>query len=469
MAEEATGERFDVAQFIDERPIGRREIMMLVVCATVLFIDGFDMYFFGKILPAIAEGLDVEPAEMRDVIFWTYVGMAVGAFTMPPLADRIGRRPVLALCAFGFGVLSIMAVWAQTVTQMAILRGISGIFFSAMLPIGLSLLSEMTPKRKRAFFMALALIFFSSGSAASGVIAAWLLDLYGWQIGFWVGGILGFIAIPLLWLVPESLAFRVSRNPADPKIPATIRALDPAVPIRGGEAFYLGDVKPKTGKDIGPLALLRPPYLVQTLILWCACFLALGNIALLANWMPTFFQELGGIPIQEFAILAMISFAFGAMGTASMGFLMDRVNPYWLITAFFCVDALALYAMGQWQFGTVTFFIAMCAWQYTQIGGQTGINTLATLGYPPEMRSTGIGWAGGWGRISGIVIPAWAGAMALEMAMGLDFVMGLIAIPALVIAALVFLLGIVNGGKVGAHQQRSPEDAAADGDPLPAE
>ena len=106
------GPRFDVARFIDERPIGWREITTLVVVSIVLFIDGFDMYFFGKILPAIAGGLGARPADMDVVIFWTYVGMAVGAFLMPPLADRIGRRPVLALCAFGFGILSIAAVWA---------------------------------------------------------------------------------------------------------------------------------------------------------------------------------------------------------------------------------------------------------------------------------------------------------------------------------------------------------------------
>src|SRR6186713_30098 len=127
------GGRFDVEAFIDERAIGWGEVLMLLVCSLVLFIDGFDMYFFGKILPAIAAGLGAKPADMDVVIFWTYVGMAVGAFLMPPLADRIGRRPVLALCALSFGVLSILAAWSQTVTHMAILRGLSGIFFSAML------------------------------------------------------------------------------------------------------------------------------------------------------------------------------------------------------------------------------------------------------------------------------------------------------------------------------------------------
>jgi len=448
---QASDRRFDVTQFIDERSIGRREITLLVVCAVVLFIDGFDMYFFGKILPAIAEGLNVSPVEMRDVIFWTYAGMAIGAFIMPPLADKVGRRPVLALCAGGFGVLSIAAVFAQTVTQMAILRGISGIFFSAMLPIALALLSEMTPKRRRASFMAIALVGFSSGSAASGIVAAWLLDLYGWQIGFWVGGALGFLALPMLLLVPESIAFRLARDPADPKIPQTILLLDGHQPIYGGEAFHANNARP-SDKSFGPLALLRPPFLAQTLILWAACFLALGNIALLANWLPTFFQELGGIPIQEFAILAMISFAGGAAGTLTMGWLLDRVNPYWLISGFFLVDAVALYFMGQLPFGNGAFLVAMIAWQYTQIGGQTGINTLATLGYPPEMRSSGIGWAGGWGRISGIIIPAWAGAAALQLFMPLQTVMALIAIPAVIVAGLIFLLGVVNRGVIGSHR-----------------
>lgn len=436
-----TDGRFDVADFIDKRKIGKREITMLLVCSLVLFIDGFDMYFFGKILPAIASGLNAESADMDVVIFWTYVGMAVGAFAMPPLADKYGRRPILAFCAFCFGVLSIVAVWATTVTEMAILRGISGIFFSAMLPIGLALLSEMTPRKWRAGFMAIALVFFSAGNAASGVIAAWLLDLYGWQIGFWVGGVLGFIAIPLLMMIPESLAFRIQRDPSDPKIPVTLRAMDANLPIKGGEVFHLGHA-PRPVNRVGPMGLLQQPYFLQTVLLWAACFISLGNIALLTNWMATFFQELGGIPIQEFAISAMISFIGGATGTLIMGFLMDRLNPYWLISAFFLVEAVALFLLGQVPFSSGVFLGALIVWNFTQVGGQTGINALATLSYPPEMRASGIGWAGGWGRISGMVLAPFAGAMALRMMMPLETIMLLIACMAVAVAVLIMLLGI---------------------------
>ena len=107
--------RFDVAAFIDERPIGWREITTLVVVSVVLFIDGFDMYFFGKMLPAIADGLGVTPAGMTGVVFWQQVGMFAGAIVMPPLADRIGRKPVLALGLLAFGLLT---QWAARSTSV---------------------------------------------------------------------------------------------------------------------------------------------------------------------------------------------------------------------------------------------------------------------------------------------------------------------------------------------------------------
>ena len=62
-------------------------------------------------------------------------------------------------------------------------------------------------------FMAIALVCFSGANIASGAMAAWLLDIYGWQIGFWMGAALPLMGLPLLLLVPESLPFRVARDP----------------------------------------------------------------------------------------------------------------------------------------------------------------------------------------------------------------------------------------------------------------
>jgi AAHS family 4-hydroxybenzoate transporter-like MFS transporter len=97
-------------------------------------------------------------------------------------------------------------------------------------------------------------------------------------------------------------------------------------------------------------------------------------------------------------------------------------------------------------------------WNFCQVGGQTGINNLATLSYPPEMRSSGIGWAGGVGRIGGIVFP-FLGGVALAQALSLQTIMLATAVPALIVAVLIFALGVVNKGVVGGRMKRAAAPA----------
>jgi AAHS family 4-hydroxybenzoate transporter-like MFS transporter len=455
--------RFDVAAFIDQRDIGAREILTLVIVATVLFLDGFDTYFLGKILPAIATGLGGTPVDMQPVVTWQQWGMVIGAILMPPLADKVGRKPVLALCLLGFGGGSLACAYATSFEMLAMFRGFSGIFFSAMLPVGLTLLSECTPKRRRALFMSIALVCYSGGNLASGAMTAWWLDELGWQGFFIAGGVVPLASLVLLLFVPESVSFRVNRDAKDPAIPRVLRRMDRSIMLDGTEQFYMGN---QTAVErAGPLAMFAPRFRAQTILLWSICFMSLGNIALMANWLATYMHEMADLPIETFALYMIYGYFGGAMGTLMMGWLMDRISPYTIIAGYFVLDAIAIATLGQVPPQVAVMFVtALIVWNFAQVGGQTGINNLATLGYPPEMRSSGVGWAGAVGRFGGVLFP-FMGGKALEFEVPLEQIMLAAATPALIIAALVVTLGRVNKGKVSAaeleEERTKPQEALA--------
>ena len=445
--------RFDLEEFIDRQAIGRTHLAVLLVCGLICFIDGFDIFMVGKIAPAIAAGFGEPPQAMAFVFVCQQIGLAAGAFLVSPMADHWGRRRMLVWSCAAFGAITLASVFAQSLNQLAVMRGVAGLFMAAAMPIALALISEVTPKVRRSTFIAIGLVGYSTGNAASGAVAAWLLDAYGWQSGFWIGGLVPLLCIPLLLLlVPESIKYLAERNPLDPRIPASLKRLSPGLQLSGDEQFALG-----AGGEKPQKARLLDIFLGgrgwMTGVLWAACILSMTNIALLSAWLPTFFQEMAGIPIQRFAISAMIAYLGGVAGMLTIGWLMDRFSSTRLIALYYLGLCGALVAMAWVPFEASLFIAVLLFWNFVQTGGQGGLNTLITQVYPPRMRSTALGWAGGAGRVGGIIAPLY-GAWAIEQHFSLQTTLGLAAVGPLLVAVLVFLLGYTGGMRREQQQSR---------------
>jgi AAHS family 4-hydroxybenzoate transporter-like MFS transporter len=307
----------------------------------------------------------------------------------------------------------------------------------------------MTARQRRSTWIAISLAGYSTGSAASGAVAAWLLDIYGWQSGFWIGGTVPLLCIPLLLLfVPESLKYRAERDPRDPRIAATVKRMDPMVQLTGAEVFVLGSAEAKPQKA-RLLDIFLEGRAWMTTVIWAACLLSMTNIALLSAWLPTFFQEMEGIPIQRFAISAMIAYLGGIAGTLTIGWLMDRFGATKLIPLYYLGLCGALIAIAWVPFEASLFIGVLVFWSFVQTGGQGGLNTFITQVYPPRMRSTALGWAGGVGRVGGVIAPLY-GAFAIEQRFSLQLTLGLAAIGPLLVALLVYLVGYSGGARKAA-------------------
>lgn len=289
--------RFDIEEFIDRAPFGATQRITLFVCVLICFIDGFDLVLLGKIAPAIAKDFGETSAAMTQVFVYQQLGLAIGAFVISPLADRLGRRTMLILCCFFLGFTMLGSIYVQSLHMLAIMRGIAGIFMAACLPIAMTLISELTPACRRSTLVAVALGGYSVGSAATAFVAAWLLDDYGWESGFIIGGLVPLLCVPLLiFFVPESLKLRAERNPMDKRIAQSLRRLDPKVTLRGDETFVLGSNNAK-GAKAKLSDIFSEGRLNMTVMLWTAYTLSVILAVLLGTWLPSFFQEMASIPI----------------------------------------------------------------------------------------------------------------------------------------------------------------------------
>ncbi len=429
---------FDVQNFIDQRKIGLPQCLVLLLTTLAMFIDGFDIFMVGKIAPAIAGDFGTTPASMTIVFVLQQTGLAIGAFVISPLSDYYGRKRMLIIAFIIFGLLTTITVFSTSLMMVAILRGLSGLFLASVVPTTMALLAEFTPKRWRSLFIAIGIAGYSAGSAAGAAVAL-LVPHYGWESGFWLGGLMPLALVPVLLLfLPESLTYRVGRDPSHPAIARTIRWMDRNLVLTGEERFVTAETGGKKVKA-HVIDVFRDGRARTSTILFAACVLSMGNIALLAAWLPTFFQEMGGVSIQRFAIVSMTAFIGGMVGTVTIGFLMDRIGATRLIPVYYIGIAATLILMGHVPFGTVGFVLLLVCWSFCQSGGQAGLNMLMTQIYPTALRSTGVGWAGGAGRIGGIIAPLFGG-MALASSFTLEVTLAMIAIPPVAVALLVLLL-----------------------------
>jgi len=180
-------------------------------------------------------------------------------------------------------------------------------------------------------------------------------------------------------------------------------------------------------------------------LLWIVFFCSLLNLFLFAYWMPTVLTLIGMSPSQ--AVFASSLRDFGAMfAVLYLGFAVDRMGPeralalHYAAGAIF-IAAIALVALPYGLLLAMTFLAGM-----TITGSQTGANGACGKLYPARMRTSGLGWALGIGRLGGIVAPVLGGyLLSLGLAPTRIF---LSACLFALIAALATALLAFRGGQV---------------------
>ncbi|QGZ66213.1 MFS transporter [Paraburkholderia acidisoli] len=423
----------DVDKFLGQQPLRWLHVFIVLMLAAAILIDGYDIFMVGLILPVLAHGLHVRPADLTQVFVLQQLALLIGTLASGPLLDRFGRRRVMLVAMPIFALLTIATSQVTTVFELVAMRFVAALFFSSLIPSVITLAAEFAPAKYRAAAVSVVFCGYAGGNLIGASVQAWILP-FGWQAAFWVGGVLPLVAAVVIavWM-PESVQFRALRNPHDPSIAGTLRRFDPS--FEAGENHrYDSRRSEKQGARVSPFELLRSGRTVATLLLWMA-YLATGIFSYMNNsWTTTLLHTTRAMPMQHIAGLMAMSSIAGVIGTATSGFVMDRFGAAKVVPAYLCGAAVAVAVIASIDVYSVWAGLAFAVLGFLYNGGWGTLNALCSSISPPELRATGVAWAQGAGKIGGMIGPAIGGALVgagwdfspvLMVAAGFELISGL--------------------------------------------
>ena len=391
--------RVDVQAFLNKHPFSGFQWVIFALCFIVVLADGFDTAAIGFIAPSLIGEWGVERPALGPVLSAALFGLAFGALCSGPLADHFGRKTMLSASVLLFGVACTASSFSANLTQLTVLRFVTGIGLGAAMPNAVTLMSEYCPDRRRATLTNLMFCGFPLGAAFGGFLAAWMIPQWGWRSVLELGGAVPLVlAVVMFAYLPESVRYMVAEGYPTERIRNALNRISSSA--AQATSFFITEKAPFNQAQSAIGVVLSRSYVVGSVMLWLAYFMGLVIFYALINWMPILFKDAGMTPRTATLISAL--FPLGGVGAVLFGFLMDRFNANRIIAAGYALTAACVYAIGQ-AIGDVGWLMAAVFVGGTLMNtAQSSMPALAAAFYPTHGRATGVSWMLGFGRFGGI-------------------------------------------------------------------
>jgi MFS family permease len=180
--------------------LDRRQRETLIWAGAAVVLTAFDGSVLVLALPAIAVDFHASTPALSDLGSVLAIG-ALGALPLATLADRFGRRRLIAVGVAGFSVANFASAFAPSLAGLAFLRLVAVCFEVLVGGVATALIVEEAPRARRGQAVSVLALLYGLGTGVT--VIAYPIVAPHWRWLFLAGGI-GLPVAPLIWwLLPE--------------------------------------------------------------------------------------------------------------------------------------------------------------------------------------------------------------------------------------------------------------------------
>jgi benzoate transport len=399
----------DLRRLVGQGKMTSHQIVAITVCMGLNMLDGFDILVMSFAAPGASAEWKLSGSQLGVLFSAALVGMACGSLFLAPRADRFGRRAIVMLSVSIVSAGMLASAFAASYQWLAVLRALTGIGIGGILASATVLVAEYASDRWRSTASFLYTSGYSIGGTVGGAIAAILIGRFGWRTAFEFGGAASFLMLPIsFWGLPESVDFLITRQPAGAllalnrllaKMRHPVLSMLPQRDSPGANAMS-GSVR----------RLFAPPLQRATLLTWLAFFFIMGGYYFVFNWTPKLLTSSGLTAQQGISSGVLLSLG-GIAGTVLFAFV-TRVIDVRRVTLGCLLVSAALMAL----FAVNAAHLSVALLVGVALGGMStsamaGFYAITPTLYDADLRTAGMGWGIGIGRIGAILAPLGTGVL----------------------------------------------------------
>src|SRR3984885_12139362 len=408
MGEIAMATRVDVIDLIDRHPVTGCQIGILILCMLVAALDGFDTQAIGYTAPAIAAVIHLPMPQFGQVASAGLLGAALGALSFGPFADLLGRKWFMIVAVLVFAMFSYLTSQSSSLNELLAYRFFTGLGLGGATPAFLAMGAELAPKRLRDVFVTLTFASFPTGGLIGSLTSAWVIPAFGWQSVFYIGAVapLAIATILTIWL-PESIRFLLARGIRQDEVRRTLDRIMPGEVPADAELVAPPD---PARQGVPVKRLFMEGRAVPTVLLWVPFFVVFMVLVTVTFWTPAVLNSVG-FSLSAAALIIGLNNLGSVIASAASGWAVHRGGAFRVLIPGFLLGGLALAWFGQATSSMTMLSIASFLAGFFVGGTGTGLIAVAAGMYPTAIRSTGIGWAMGMGRVGQVFGPILAGVL----------------------------------------------------------